>query len=133
MNKDKIREYIACPEFGDDHYGKWGALRLDQRDCIRRLLEENEMYERIIKAPKGVQTKEKQPLLTIEDIQLYILGLETENKKIWQRYREEHEQICDAIEALKKLSSKIEFCEGVSWHIKEIDEIISKLKGNIDD
>lgn len=26
-----------------------------------------------------------------------ILGLETENKKVWERYREEHEQICRAI------------------------------------
>lgn len=41
MNKDikEIREYIACPQFGDDHYGKWGALRLDQRRKIKALLD----------------------------------------------------------------------------------------------
>ena len=45
----EIREYISCPQFGDNHYGKWGALRLDQRkkikdllDCITNLREENE-------------------------------------------------------------------------------------------
>ena len=40
--KDKIkeiREYISCPQFGDDHYGKWGALRLDQRKKIKDLLD----------------------------------------------------------------------------------------------
>ena len=41
MNNDikEIREYIACPQFGDDHYGKWGALRLDQRQKIKSLLD----------------------------------------------------------------------------------------------
>ena len=51
MNKEikEIRDYIACPQFGDDYYGKWGALRLDQRrkikdllDYITNLQEENE-------------------------------------------------------------------------------------------
>ena len=41
MNNEikEIREYIACPQFGDDHYGKWGALRLDQRIKIKELLD----------------------------------------------------------------------------------------------
>ena len=41
MNVDikEIREYIACPQFGDDHYGIWGALRLDQRIKIKQLLD----------------------------------------------------------------------------------------------
>ena len=41
MNEEikEIREYIACPQFGDDHYGKWGALRLDQRIKIKQLLD----------------------------------------------------------------------------------------------
>ena len=49
MNNEikEIREYISCPQFGDNHYGKWGALRLEQRkkikdllDCITNLQEE---------------------------------------------------------------------------------------------
>ena len=35
----EIRKYIACPQFGDDHYGQWGALRLDQRIKIKHLLD----------------------------------------------------------------------------------------------
>ena len=35
----EIREYISCPQFGDDHYGKWGALRLEQRIKIKQLLD----------------------------------------------------------------------------------------------
>ena len=41
MNEEikEIREYIACPQLGDNHYGKWGALRLDQRIKIKQLLD----------------------------------------------------------------------------------------------
>lgn len=35
----EIREYISCPQFGDNHYGKWGCLRLDQRKKIKDLLD----------------------------------------------------------------------------------------------
>ena len=35
----KIRKYISCPQFGDDHYGEWGALRLEQRIKIKSLLD----------------------------------------------------------------------------------------------
>lgn len=35
----RIREYIACPQFGDENYGEWGILRLDQRKAILGLLE----------------------------------------------------------------------------------------------
>ena len=34
---ERIREYIACPQFGDINYGKWGSLRLDQRVEIKEL------------------------------------------------------------------------------------------------
>ena len=35
---EQIREFIACPQLGDDHYGKWGALTLEQRLVIADLL-----------------------------------------------------------------------------------------------
>ena len=38
--RDKIRKAIECPQFGYDHYGEWGTLRLDQRKYIKRLLDE---------------------------------------------------------------------------------------------
>lgn len=34
-----IRELIACPQFGDDHYGEWGCLAYDQRKAILHLVE----------------------------------------------------------------------------------------------
>lgn len=38
-NTDDIREKIACPQLGDDHYGEWGALPLVVRREIYALLE----------------------------------------------------------------------------------------------
>lgn len=35
---EEIREYISCPQLGDDHYGKWGALTLEQRKVIYDLI-----------------------------------------------------------------------------------------------
>ena len=35
----EIREKIACPQFGDNHYGEWGILTLAQRKIIKRMLE----------------------------------------------------------------------------------------------
>lgn len=39
VRPEKIREYVACPQFGDIHYGAWGALRFDQRKAIKDLCE----------------------------------------------------------------------------------------------
>lgn len=34
-----IRQNIACPQFGDDHYGACGALMIGQRRAIYRVKE----------------------------------------------------------------------------------------------
>ena len=36
---EQIREFIACPELGDDHYGKWGAMTREQRLVMNDLIE----------------------------------------------------------------------------------------------
>ena len=38
--REKIRKAIACPQFGNETYGEWGALNLEQRKYIKRLLDE---------------------------------------------------------------------------------------------
>lgn len=38
VDLDKLREKIACPQFGDEDYGEWGTLRLEQRKAIRDLI-----------------------------------------------------------------------------------------------
>lgn len=40
-----VREKIACPQLGDDHYGAWGALNIDQRLTIARMISTIEYLE----------------------------------------------------------------------------------------
>ena len=48
INIEQIKEYIKCPQFGDLEYGKWGALRLEQRVAYKELIEEIERLKLII-------------------------------------------------------------------------------------
>lgn len=41
---EQIREFIACPELGDDHYGKWGAMTREQRLVMNDLIELAKKY-----------------------------------------------------------------------------------------
>lgn len=46
--REKIRKAIECPQFGNERYGEWGALNLQQRTLIKRLLDElDSAYEYI--------------------------------------------------------------------------------------
>lgn len=47
--REKIRKAISCPQFGNINYGEWGALRLDQRKLIKRLLDELDAADECIK------------------------------------------------------------------------------------
>lgn len=38
--REKIRKAIGCPQFNNTKYGEWGALTLEQRRLIKRLLDE---------------------------------------------------------------------------------------------
>ncbi len=38
--REKMKEYLKEPDTFSSQYGKWGALNREQRDYIRRLLEE---------------------------------------------------------------------------------------------
>ena len=44
----EIREKISCPQFGDEHYGVWGALTFNQRRTIKRVLDYIEAQEEYI-------------------------------------------------------------------------------------
>lgn len=56
---EEIRNYIACPQLGDDHYGEWGLLSLEQRIKINELCDFcaicDELAERYIKLKKGIK------------------------------------------------------------------------------
>lgn len=47
--REKIRKAIECPQFGDATYGEWGALNLEQRRYIKRLLDELDSADNYLK------------------------------------------------------------------------------------
>lgn len=42
---NKIKKYISCPQFGNENYGEWGILTLEQRKLIKELAETCDMFE----------------------------------------------------------------------------------------
>lgn len=38
--RERIKKAIECPQFGNEGYGEWGALNLEKRILIKRLLDE---------------------------------------------------------------------------------------------
>lgn len=59
--REKIRKAIECPQFGNETYGEWGALTLEQRKYIKRLLDELDRADNYIKRLylENEQLKEK--------------------------------------------------------------------------
>lgn len=74
--RDKIREAIKCPQFGDSHYGEWGALRYEQKVRIKRLLDEldeddvyiRKLYEENIKLHEENVKLQKRIDKTVQEI-----------------------------------------------------------------
>ena len=47
--REKIRKAIECPQFGNETYGEWGILTLEQRKYIKRLLDELDRADDCVK------------------------------------------------------------------------------------
>lgn len=44
----RIREKIACPQLGDDHYGDWGILSLNQRLAMSEMIETIKFLDKML-------------------------------------------------------------------------------------
>ena len=58
--REKIRKAIECPQFRDKNYGEWGALNLEQKKLIKRLLNELDSADNYIKKLYLKNTKQKE-------------------------------------------------------------------------
>lgn len=47
--RERIRKAIECPQFGNETYGEWGTLNLEQRKFIKRLLDELDRADNYLK------------------------------------------------------------------------------------
>lgn len=66
--REKIRKAIECPQFGNFGYGEWGALRLDQRKLIKRLLDELDRADNYVLKLYNENDRLKDTLAKIKDL-----------------------------------------------------------------
>lgn len=91
--RDKIRKAIECPQFGYDHYGEWGALRIDQRKYIKRLLDELDSADAYILKLYEENQQLKEQLEEDKDIELLDVALLSQSDNwLWCPSKEDFEK-----------------------------------------
>lgn len=65
--REKMREDIKCPQFGNITYGRLGTLRYEDRKSIKRLLDEMDRADEIIKKQFFELDKQKEILDKIKE------------------------------------------------------------------
>lgn len=58
--REEIRKAIEDPRFGDRAYGKWGMLSLEQKELIKRLLDELDDADNCVKELYFKNQKQKE-------------------------------------------------------------------------
>lgn len=66
--RERIRKAIECPQFGNERYGEWGALRFEQRVLIKRLLDELDSADNCVKRLYLKNRKQKEVINNFLDI-----------------------------------------------------------------
>ena len=66
--REKIRKAIEYPQFRDKNYGKWGVLNLEQRNLIKRLLNELDSADNCVKKLYLQNIKQKEVINKITDL-----------------------------------------------------------------
>ena len=66
--RERIRKAIECPQFGNETYGEWGALNLEQRNLIKRLLNELDSADNCVKKLYLQNIKQKEVINKITDL-----------------------------------------------------------------
>lgn len=95
---DKIKEYIKCPQFGDLDYGKWGALRLEQREAYKHLIDIVEGQEQEIEKLNNIIKEVREKLLCYG---------ETFDSKIHQEMQKELLEILDYLESRREFNESV--------------------------
>jgi hypothetical protein len=97
---ENIRKKISCPQFGDDHYGEWGILNINQRRTIKRMLDFIDGQENYIKSQQA----------EIEHLQLEIENLQASKKALINgqlTLQKEIEGIRDYVQEIMKTENKL--------------------------
>lgn len=103
---EEIREYIACPQFGDDDYGKWGALPLFQRLKIKELCDYANVLEGIVDEYNNL---DDDAIDATEYFSKIVLGIqEDDNEDYKVRFVKEYKELKERYGKLHKMIVKAE-------------------------
>lgn len=102
----EIREYIACPQFGDDDYGKWGALPLFQRLKIKELCDYANVLEGIVDEYNDLDDNAIDATRYFAEIVLGIQEDDNEDYKV--RFVKEYKELKERYGKLHKMIVKAE-------------------------
>ena len=87
---EEIREKISCPQLGDEHYGAWGILTLNQRRTIKRLLDFIEAQEAYINRLQADSKRLKKVQMQLDDaMKMYHVIKAEAYKEFAERLKEE--------------------------------------------
>lgn len=103
---EEIREYIACPQFGDDDYGKWGALPLFQRLKIKELCDYANVLESIVDEYNNLDDDAIDATEYFSKIVLGICNNDNEDYKV--RFVKEYKELKERYGKLHKMIVKAE-------------------------
>ena len=127
----QIREFVKCPQFdGGYEYGDWGILRLDQRQKIKYLCEEIDMFENaadkfgkenmFLKQQLSEKDKEIKSLKTQFDLYRSMnIQKGFDNPDVMKALRHE---ICEKIRAYFEVNPDV-----VEWDY--LNEILNQIEG----
>lgn len=102
----EIREYIACPQFGDDHYGKWGALGISQRTKIKELCDYANALEGMVDEYNKLNDD---AIDATEYFSKFVLGIwNNDNEDYKVRFVKEYKELKERYGKLHKMIVKAE-------------------------
>lgn len=132
--RERIRKAIECPQFGNERYGEWGALNLEKRILIKRLLDELDRADNYVKRLYlGNQELKKQ----LEEKKMLIKQCDLSISKVMDCYCErtdcsgrikdskQYDSLVQKVETQQK-----EFINYLEDEIHTIETTYSQINGN---
>ena len=121
----QIRENISCPQFGDNHYGKWSCLRVEQRRAYYYLITLLNSSDSVIKSKyREIKRLNKE----IERLNENNQAMQEEMAKTWKIVDDYKSRIDKAIKHLEDEQKGLE-----DWNFDgydpRLDKIINILNG----
>ena len=116
--REKIRKAIECPQFNNTRYGEWGALNLEQRKYIKRLLDELDNADNFV---KKLYFENKQLKDNWNDLKKYAKEVISTDNELYGT------DLLDKMQELEQGSDSNE-SKWINWDERKLNECLSQQK-----